>query len=100
VPLEDETRTADIVVLAAGHPELLTGGMIKPGATVIDFGVNVASGRIIGDADGESVGRVAGAYTPVPGGTTPVTTMALARNTVTAAYAQLPDVERGNARNR
>ncbi len=100
VPLEDETRTADIVVLAAGHPGLLTGGMIKPGATVIDFGVNVASGRIIGDADGESVERVAGAFTPVPGGTTPVTTMALARNTVTAAYAQLPEVERGNARSR
>jgi methylenetetrahydrofolate dehydrogenase (NADP+) / methenyltetrahydrofolate cyclohydrolase len=99
VPLEDETRLADIVVLAAGHPGLLTGKMVKPGATVIDFGVNVASGRIIGDADPESVERVAGAYTPVPGGTTPVTTMALARNTVTAAYAQLPDFERGEVRN-
>ena len=42
VPLEDETRIADIVVLAAGHPGLLIGSMIKPGATVIDFGVNVA----------------------------------------------------------
>ncbi len=71
----------------------MAGGMIKPGATVIDFGVNVASGRIIGDADAESVESVAGAYTPVPGGTTPVTTMALARNTVTAAYAQLPGME-------
>ena len=99
VPLEDETRMADIVVLAAGHPGLLTGGMIKSGATVIDFGVNVSSGRIIGDAEGESVERVAGAYTPVPGGTTPVTTMALARNTVTAAYAQLPDVELAKNRN-
>jgi methylenetetrahydrofolate dehydrogenase (NADP+) / methenyltetrahydrofolate cyclohydrolase len=94
VPLEDETRMADIVVLAAGHPGLLTGRMIKPGATVIDFGVNVASGRIIGDADAESIERLAGAYTPVPGGTTPVTTMALARNTVTAAYAQIPNLER------
>ena len=100
VPLEDETRMADIVVLAAGHPGLLTGGMIKPGATVIDFGVNVSSGRIIGDADGESVEQVAAAYTPVPGGTTPVTTMALARNTVTAAYAQLPDVEHAKASSR
>jgi methylenetetrahydrofolate dehydrogenase (NADP+)/methenyltetrahydrofolate cyclohydrolase len=89
VPLEDETQMADIVVLAAGHPGLLLGGMIKPGATVIDFGVNVASGRIIGDADAATVELVAGAYTPVPGGTTPVTTMALARNTVTAAYAQM-----------
>jgi methylenetetrahydrofolate dehydrogenase (NADP+) / methenyltetrahydrofolate cyclohydrolase len=91
VPLEDETRLADIVVLAAGHPGLITGRMIKPGATVIDFGVNVAAGRIIGDADAESIESVAGAYTPVPGGTTPVTTMALARNTVTAAYAQAAD---------
>src|SRR5918998_2361531 len=90
--LDDETRTADIVVLAAGHPGLLTGTMVKPGATVIDFGVNVAAGRIIGDADAESIEGVAGAYTPVPGGTTPVTTMALARNTVTAAYAQVAEL--------
>jgi methylenetetrahydrofolate dehydrogenase (NADP+)/methenyltetrahydrofolate cyclohydrolase len=67
--------------------------MITPGATVIDFGVNVAAGRIIGDADAESIELVAGAYTPVPGGTTPVTTMALARNTVTAAYAQVAELE-------
>ena len=93
VPLDAETKTADIVVLAAGHPGLLTGEMIKEGATVIDFGVNVAGGRIIGDADAESVERIAGAYTPVPGGTTPVTTMALARNTVTAAYAQAGEFE-------
>ena len=86
--LAEETATADLVVLAAGHPGLLHGSMIKPGATVIDFGVNVAGGRILGDADAESVSPVAGALTPVPGGTTPVTTMALARNTVTAAYAQ------------
>jgi methylenetetrahydrofolate dehydrogenase (NADP+)/methenyltetrahydrofolate cyclohydrolase len=91
VPLEDETSVADLVVLAAGHPGLLLGRMIRPGATVIDFGVNLASGRVIGDADAESVASVAGAYTPVPGGTTPVTTMALARNTVTAAYAQTVD---------
>ena len=88
-PLEDETRRADLVVLAAGSPGLLTGAMIQPGATVIDFGVNVAGGKVFGDADAESVMGVAGAYTPVPGGTTPVTTMALARNTVTAAYAQV-----------
>jgi methylenetetrahydrofolate dehydrogenase (NADP+)/methenyltetrahydrofolate cyclohydrolase len=87
VPLADATREADIVVLAAGFPDLLTGDMIRPGATVIDFGVNVAAGKVFGDADAPSVIEVAGAYTPVPGGTTPVTTMVLARNTVTAAYA-------------
>ena len=86
--LADETRGADLVVLAAGHPGLLDGSMIQSGATVIDFGVNVEGGRVHGDADAESVSAVAGAYTPVPGGTTPVTTMALARNTVTAAFAQ------------
>jgi methylenetetrahydrofolate dehydrogenase (NADP+)/methenyltetrahydrofolate cyclohydrolase len=87
--LDEETRRADIVVLAAGSPGLLHGSMIQPGATVVDFGVNVASGRVFGDADAESVFAVAGAITPVPGGTTPVTTMVLARNTVTAAYAQV-----------
>ena len=86
--LADATRQADLVVMAAGHPGLLHGDMLKPGATVIDFGVNVAGGRVHGDADAESVAAVAGAYTPVPGGTTPVTTIALARNAVTAAYAQ------------
>lgn len=87
VPLADATREADIVVLAAGFPDLLTGDMIQPGVTVIDFGVNVAAGKVFGDANAASVVEVAGAYTPVPGGTTPVTTMVLARNTVTAAYA-------------
>ncbi len=86
--LSDETLSADLVVLAAGHPGLLQGSMIKPGATVIDFGVNVQGGRVEGDADADTVALVAGAFTPVPGGTTPVTTMALARNTVTAAFAQ------------
>lgn len=88
VPLAEVTRQAEIVVLAAGHAGLLHGSMIEQGSTVIDFGVNVAGGRILGDADAESIASVAAAYTPVPGGTTPVTTMALARNTVTAAYAQ------------
>lgn len=88
ISLADETREADLVVLAAGHPGLLAGSMVKPGATVIDFGVNVEGGRVHGDADAESVSAVAGALTPVPGGTTPVTTMALARNTVTAAFSQ------------
>lgn len=88
-PLDAETRDAEIVVLAAGSPGLLTGEMLTPGATVIDFGVNVAAGRVFGDADASSVKAVAGAYTPVPGGTTPVTTMVLARNTATAAFAQV-----------
>lgn len=85
--LANETRRGEIVVLAAGSPGLLHGSMLQPGATVIDFGVNVIEGKVVGDADDASIAAVAGAYTPVPGGTTPVTTMALARNTVTAAFA-------------
>lgn len=97
IALADETRAADLVVLAAGHPGLLDGAMIKPGATVIDFGVNVEGGKLYGDADAESVAAVAGAFTPVPGGATPVTTMTLARNTVTAAFAQASAERPGGA---
>ncbi len=97
-PLDVETRDAELIVLAAGSPSLLTGDMIQPGATVIDFGVNVEGGRVFGDADATSVMKVAGAYTPVPGGTTPVTTMALARNTVTSAFAQLAEHYPGRER--
>lgn len=83
------TRQADIVALAAGHPGLLVGGMVKPGAVVLDFGVNVVGGALTGDADGASVADVAGALTPVPGGTGPVTTLVLARNIVAAGFAGL-----------
>lgn len=86
--LADVIKEAELVVMAAGHPGLLHGSMVRAGATVVDFGVNVSAGRVYGDADADSISRVVGAYTPVPGGTTPVTTMALARNTVTAAFAQ------------
>lgn len=95
-PLDVETRDAELIVLAAGSPKLLLGEMIQSGVTVIDFGVNVEGGRVFGDADAESVVKVAAAYTPVPGGTTPVTTMVLARNTVTAAFAQVTDTSLGS----
>lgn len=85
--LQQETLAAEIVVMAAGAPGLLTGEMVQPGAVVIDFGVNVSEGKVFGDADAPSIASVVSAYTPVPGGTTPVTTMALARNTVTAAFS-------------
>ena len=84
-----ETRRADVVALAAGSPGLLTGDMVRPGATVLDFGVNVVDSALVGDADEASVSQVAGAYTPVPGGTGPVTAAVLARNTVAAAYVNL-----------
>jgi methylenetetrahydrofolate dehydrogenase (NADP+) / methenyltetrahydrofolate cyclohydrolase len=79
------TRQADIVVSAVGKPNTLRGEMLKPGATVIDFGVNFLDGRMIGDVDPESVMNVAGRLTPVPGGTGRVTTAILLRNTIKAA---------------
>lgn len=83
------TRRADLVAVAAGHPGLIGGEMVRPGAVVIDFGVSVVDGRIVGDVDAESVAPVAAALTPVPGGTGPVTAMILARNVVAAGYASL-----------
>lgn len=96
--LGDVTREADILVVAAGHPHLVTCEMVTPGATVIDFGVNVLHGKVTGDVDFDGVSSVAGALTPVPGGTGPVTAMILARNTITAGFAlmygSLQDVDR------
>ena len=89
------TRTADVVVVAAGRPNTLTGDMLKPGAVVIDVGVNRVPDatkpkgyRLCGDADYEAVSKVASAITPVPGGVGPMTIAMLMRNTVTAAKAQ------------
>jgi methylenetetrahydrofolate dehydrogenase (NADP+) / methenyltetrahydrofolate cyclohydrolase len=84
------TRQADLVVVGAGKPGLITGAMLKPGAVVVDFGINFPDGpdgRMTGDVDFESATAVAGAITPVPGGTGPVTNMMLLRNTLTAARA-------------
>lgn len=90
VDLASEVVRADIVCIAAGHPGLVTGAMVQPGATVLDFGVNVLeSGELVGDADFESMLGIAGAVTPVPGGTGPVTALVLARNTLAAGFASL-----------
>lgn len=87
VDLAAEVRRADLVGIAAGSPGLVTPEMIKPGATVLDFGVNVVDDKIVGDADFAGLLSVAGAITPVPGGTGPVTALVLARNTVAAGFA-------------
>ena len=89
VDLEGICFEADLIAVAAGHPGLVTASMVRPGATVIDFGVNVVGDGIVGDADFDPLTRIAGAITPVPGGTGPVTALVLARNTVAAAYASL-----------
>lgn len=77
---------ADIVVAAAGRPRLITGAMLKPGAVVVDFGINVLDdGTMVGDVDFASAAEVAGAITPVPGGTGPMTNVMLLRNVLQAA---------------
>ena len=89
VDLPSKTRCADILCVAAGHAHLVTGDMVKPGAVVLDFGVNATGAGITGDVDFDAVSEVAQAITPVPGGTGPVTALVLARNTVAAGYASL-----------
>jgi methylenetetrahydrofolate dehydrogenase (NADP+)/methenyltetrahydrofolate cyclohydrolase len=81
-------RRADIVVAAVGRPEMVPGDWIKPGATVIDVGINRierdGKTKLVGDVDFQSVQEVAGAVTPVPGGVGPMTIACLLANTVTA----------------
>ncbi|CDM61258.1 MULTISPECIES: bifunctional methylenetetrahydrofolate dehydrogenase/methenyltetrahydrofolate cyclohydrolase FolD [Rhizobium] len=87
-------RGADILVAAVGRPEMVKADQIKPGATVIDVGINridalelgAGKGRLVGDVAYDEVSEVAGAITPVPGGVGPMTIAMLMANTVTAAY--------------
>ncbi len=90
--IESVVRAADIVVAAVGRPEMVTGDWIKPGATVIDVGINRIDApekgegkmKLVGDADFASCSEVAGAITPVPGGVGPMTIACLLANTLTA----------------
>jgi methylenetetrahydrofolate dehydrogenase (NADP+)/methenyltetrahydrofolate cyclohydrolase len=84
--LAAQTRRADILVVATGKPGIVTGSMIKPGAVVIDVGINRdAAGKLAGDVDFASALDVAGAITPVPGGVGPMTIAMLMVNTIEAA---------------
>jgi methylenetetrahydrofolate dehydrogenase (NADP+) / methenyltetrahydrofolate cyclohydrolase len=86
VDLAKFTRDADILVVATGKPKMITGDMIKPGAAVIDVGINrLPDGKLCGDVDFESAKEVAGWITPVPGGVGPMTITMLVANTVQAA---------------
>jgi methylenetetrahydrofolate dehydrogenase (NADP+)/methenyltetrahydrofolate cyclohydrolase len=82
------TREADILVAAAGVPGLIGLDHVKPGATVIDVGVNRTDAGLVGDVDFEAVVGVAGAITPVPGGVGPMTRAMLLSNTLRAATAR------------
>jgi methylenetetrahydrofolate dehydrogenase (NADP+) / methenyltetrahydrofolate cyclohydrolase len=79
---------ADIVVVAAGHPGLVTGTMLKPGAVVVDVGINLVDGRIVGDVDFASAVEIASAITPVPGGVGPLTNALLLTHLIRAAERQ------------
>jgi len=87
--LAAKVRQADVVVVAAGQPGLVTGAMLKPGAVVIDVGINVVDGRIVGDVDFASAEAVASAITPVPGGVGPLTNALLLSHLMRAAQRQL-----------
>ena len=99
--LPDVVRRADIVVAAVGRPEMVRGDWIKPGAAVIDVGINRVPAaeegktRLVGDVAFDEAAEVASAITPVPGGVGPMTIAMLLRNTVVAAYRRtgLPDPE-------
>lgn len=87
--LKEKTKNADVLVVAVGRPNFITGDMIKPGAVVIDVGINrLENKKLVGDVDFESAEKVAGAITPVPGGVGPMTIAMLMKNTVKAALIQ------------
>lgn len=91
--LESVCRRADLLIAALGRPEMVRGGWIKPGATVIDVGINRVAGeggktRIVGDVAYAEAAAIAGAITPVPGGVGPMTIACLLLNTLRAACAQ------------
>lgn len=84
--LAAHTRRADVLVVATGKPGMVTGDMIKPGAVVIDVGINrLPDGKLVGDVEFSSASQVAGAITPVPGGVGPMTIAMLLVNTLEAA---------------
>jgi methylenetetrahydrofolate dehydrogenase (NADP+)/methenyltetrahydrofolate cyclohydrolase len=88
--LAGHVARADILVVAAGRPGLVTGAMLKPGAVVVDVGINVVDGHIVGDVDFASAVEVASAITPVPGGVGPLTNAILLTHLIRAAEHQAP----------
>ena len=87
--LPEVCRRADVLVAAVGRPEMVKGDWVKPGAVVIDVGINrLDDGRLVGDVDFKSASEVASAITPVPGGVGPMTRAMLLENTLTAAIRQ------------
>ena len=94
--LKHHVKDAEILVVAAGKPGLITGSMLRRGAVVVDVGINVVDDKLVGDVDFESARRVASAITPVPGGVGPLTNALLLAHLARAAQAQA-DAEPGAA---
>jgi len=86
--LKEHARRADVLVAAIGKPRFVTADMVKPGAVVIDVGINRVDGKVVGDVDFEPVSKVAGYITPVPGGVGKMTISMLMENTLEAACSQ------------
>ena len=87
--LEEEVRRADIVVAAVGRPEMVKGSWLKPGAAVIDVGINRGENGLLGDVDYEDALTVASKVTPVPGGVGPMTIAMLLKNTLDLAKSKV-----------
>ncbi len=98
--LRRHVKDAEILVVAAGHPGLVTGPMLRRGAVVVDVGINVVDDTIVGDVDFESASKVASAITPVPGGVGPLTNALLLAHLVRAAQAQAPQPSAGDLTSR
>ena len=87
--LSEMTRSADILFVAVGRAGFVTGDMVAPGAVVIDIGINMVDGKLVGDVDASTVASVAGALSPVPGGVGPMTTTLLLEHVVQAAERRI-----------
>ncbi len=95
IDLAGFTRQADVLVAAAGRANIITADMVRPGAIVIDVGINeLSGGGIVGDVDFTHVSEIAGAITPTPGGVGPLTNILLLKQCVHAAWQQVQDGER------
>lgn len=86
--IKNYTKMADVLIVAAGHPNLITKDMVKEGSVVIDVGINKENGSLVGDVDFEEVSKKASLITPVPGGVGPMTVASLLKNVVKAYNVQ------------
>jgi methylenetetrahydrofolate dehydrogenase (NADP+)/methenyltetrahydrofolate cyclohydrolase len=86
--LEEHVRRADVLIVAVGRPQVIKGAWIKPGATVVDVGINMVNGRVVGDVEFDAAAKRAAFISPVPGGVGPVTVMMVMKNTVEAFKLQ------------